>query len=88
MADLPICRMTSGNPRFHFTGIDFFGLIFVKQGRSQVKCYGCVFTCLTIRAVHLELSYSLDIDMDAFINALGDLLNAETNLILFTLITV
>ena len=68
MADLPFCRVTSGNPAFHFTGIDFFGPIMVKQGRSLVKHYGCVFTCLTMRAVHLELSYSLD--TDAFINAL------------------
>ena len=68
MADLPFCRVTSGNPAFHFTGIDFFGPIMVKQGRSLVKRYGCVFTCLTMRAVHLELSYSLD--TDTFINAL------------------
>jgi len=68
MADLPLCRVTAGNPLFHFTGIDFFGPILIKQGRSQVKRYGCMFTCLTMRAVHLELSYSLD--TDAFINAL------------------
>ena len=68
MADLPLCRVTSGNAPFYFTGIDFFGPIMVKQNRSQVKRYGCVFTCLTMRAVHLEVGFSLE--TDAFINVL------------------
>ena len=68
MADLPECRITAGKPAFYFTGIDYFGPVMVKQGRSCVKRYGCIFTCLTMRAVHLELGFSLD--TDSFINAL------------------
>ena len=73
MADLPLCRVTSGNVPFYFTGIDFFGPIMVKQNRSQVKRYGCVFTCLTMRAVHLEVGFSLE--TDAFINVLRRFIN-------------
>ena len=73
IADLPLCRVTSGNPPFYFTGVDYFGSILVKQGRSMVKRYECVFTCLTMRAVHLEMAYSLD--TNAFINALRRFVN-------------
>ena len=66
MADLPSGRVTSDNPPFHHTGVDYFGPFLVKQGRSTVKRYGCIFTCLAVRAVHFEMSYF--ISTDAFIN--------------------
>ena len=59
MADLPSCRVTPGNPPVFFIGIEYFGPIMVKQGRNRLKRYGCVFTCLTMRAVHLKMSYFL-----------------------------
>ena len=68
MADLPKGRVTSSHPPFYFAGIDYFGPFYVRQGRSSVKRYGCVFTCLSMRAVHIEMSYSLT--TDACINAL------------------
>ncbi|XP_033096691.1 uncharacterized protein LOC117100962 [Anneissia japonica] len=66
MASLPEERVTADKPPFTFTGLDF-GPIEVKQGRSKVKRYGCIFTCLVTRAVHLEVADSAD--TDSFINA-------------------
>ncbi|XP_042243375.1 uncharacterized protein LOC121880285 [Homarus americanus] len=67
-ADLPIDRVTPGNSPFAYTGTDCFGPFIIKVGRKQVKRWGCLFTCLTIRAVHLEVLASLD--ADAFLNAI------------------
>ena len=68
MADLPKECVTPGQPPFSHVGIDCFGSFMVKQGRSQVKRYTCIFMCLTIRAVQIEIAHSLDTDY--FINAL------------------
>ena len=46
MADLPLERLEANKPPFTNTGIDYFGPIEVKQGRSMVKRYGVIFTCL------------------------------------------
>ena len=46
--------------------MDYFRPFLVKQGGSTVKRYGSIFTCLAVRAVHIEMSYSLS--TDSFIN--------------------
>lgn len=68
MSDLPEARLTGHVAPFTYTGVDYFGPLFVKRGRNTVKRYGCLFTCLQTRAVHLEKSNSLE--TTSFINAL------------------
>jgi hypothetical protein len=68
MAELPTDRVIPDEPPFSSVGIDYFGPFMVKRGRSEIKKYGCIFTCLTIRAVHIEVADTLD--TDSFINAL------------------
>ena len=67
MADLPKDRITPCVPCFTFTGLDAFGPYLIKNDRATRKRYGCLFTCMTTRAVHLEVLYSLD--SESFINA-------------------
>ena len=45
---------------FKYTGIDTTGHLFVKLNDKVTKMYILVFTCLNIRAVHLELLPSLN----------------------------
>jgi len=62
MAELPSARLQVDKPPFTSVGIDYFGPYFVKQGRSMVKRFGCIFTCMTTRAVHIEIAHSLSSD--------------------------
>ena len=74
MADLPADRVEPAPP-FTYCGVDFFGPFVVKEGRKELKRYGCLFTCLTCRAIHIEVATSLD--TDAFINALRRFLSVR-----------
>ena len=62
MADLPEDRIRPGGPAFTKVGVDFFGPCLVKRGRGTEKRYGCLFTCLVTRAVHMEVAHSLTTD--------------------------
>ncbi|XP_044167413.1 uncharacterized protein LOC122951466 [Acropora millepora] len=66
MADLPEDRLEPAPP-FTFSAVDYFGPWYVKEGRRELKRYGVLFTCLSSRAIHLEVSNSLD--TDSFLNA-------------------
>lgn len=59
MAPLLIEQTTPEKPPFTFVGVDFFGPLLVKTSQEPAKRYGCLFTCLTTRAVHIEVTHSL-----------------------------
>ncbi|XP_055605645.1 uncharacterized protein LOC129753820 [Uranotaenia lowii] len=62
MGPLPRVRITPYVRAFTYTGIDYFGPYLVKVKRSAEKRWVVLFTCLTIRAVHLEVASSLTSD--------------------------
>ncbi|XP_055585093.1 uncharacterized protein LOC129737947 [Uranotaenia lowii] len=62
MAPLPHPRIKPYVRPFTFTGVDYFGPLLVKRGRCSVKRWICLFTCLSIRAIHLEVVHSLSAD--------------------------
>ena len=68
MASLPCDRITPNKPPFTNMSVDYFAPFEVKQNRSRVKRYGCLFTCLAVRDIHVEIAHSLD--TDSMINAL------------------
>ncbi|XP_055622985.1 uncharacterized protein LOC129766477 [Toxorhynchites rutilus septentrionalis] len=59
MAPLPVARSTPYVRPFSYVGIDYCGPFLIRSGRSNVKRWVALFTCLTIRAVHLEVVHSL-----------------------------
>ena len=49
---------------FAHRGVDFSGPFVIKLTRKMTaKIYLCLFTCVSTRAVHLEVAYSLDTDI-------------------------
>lgn len=55
MGNLPDFRVDFSSISWTHTGVDAFGPIYVKQQRSTVKRWVLLFTCLTYRAVHMEV---------------------------------
>ena len=67
MADLPPERVEP-SPPFTHCGADMFGPFYIKEGRKELKRYGCLFTCMSSRAVHIEVTSQMC--ADTFIQAL------------------
>ena len=60
MSDLPSYRFSVKPVAFKETGVEFFGPFEIySQINTAMKVYCCLFTCLTIRAVHIEVTRNL-----------------------------
>ncbi|XP_073964433.1 uncharacterized protein [Choristoneura fumiferana] len=62
MGDLPRARIDPYSRPFTNCGVDYFGPLTVTIGRRHEKRWVALFTCLTTRAVHLEIVASLSTD--------------------------
>ncbi|XP_062703000.1 uncharacterized protein LOC134285705 [Aedes albopictus] len=62
MADLPAARLDAFTRPFTHVGVDMFGPYEVIVGRRVEKRWGMLATCLTIRAIHIEVVHSLSTD--------------------------
>ena len=68
MADLPDVRLKAHLPPFSHVGVDYFGPLTVRRFRKTENRYGCLFTCLVTRAVHIEVAH--DLGTDSYLMAL------------------
>ncbi|XP_044573279.1 uncharacterized protein LOC123257599 [Drosophila ananassae] len=62
MGPLPHDRLDAYGWPFKSTGLDYFGPLLVTVARHQEKRWVALFTCLTTRAIHLELAHDLSTD--------------------------
>ena len=68
MGQIPNLRVAAGFPAFSNTAMDMFGPVQIKLGRKTLKeAQVIIFTCMTSRAIHLELV--TDKTSDAFLMA-------------------
>ena len=60
MPPLPPQRILQSDP-FRFVGIDYLGPLLIREDRTSppVKMWVALFTCLVVRAIHLECVYDL-----------------------------
>ena len=61
MPPLPSCRISQSQP-FTYTGLDYFGPLFIARNGESQKVWVCLYTCMAVRAIHLELV----LDMSAY----------------------
>lgn len=71
MGNLPSARVCEAIP-FVNTGVDFCGPFHIKEkkyrNRNRIKVYVCVFVCMAVKAVHLEVVS--DLTSEGFLAAL------------------
>ena len=65
VGDLPEFRFQHANKQYHFvnTGMDMFGSFYIEGKKEGTQLhYVCLFICLVIRAVQLEVCHDLSTD--------------------------
>ena len=67
MSDLPKERCCDAVPFTH-CDVDMFGPFIIRERRSNLKQYFALFTCSASRAVHIEVTSTME--TDSFIQAL------------------
>ena len=67
MPPWPRERVSLSHP-FQFVGLDYLGPVYVKVHSDLHKIWICLFTCLSVRAVHLE--WVMDLTATQFLNCL------------------
>ncbi|MEM7375552.1 MAG: DUF1759 domain-containing protein [Bacteroidota bacterium] len=67
MPPLPHERTSQAIP-FQYSGLDYFGPITIRVNQEKVKMWVCLFTCMVVRAVHLE--FVTDCSSGEFLHAL------------------
>ena len=77
-APLPKSRVSEGPPFSHI-GIDYMGPMYIKEDNQQKKVWICLFTCMIIRGVHLELVS--DMATEAFLNCFRRFIACRGNLL-------
>ena len=77
MSDIPKERTSNDLPLTH-CGVDMCGTFAIKQRRSELKRYRLLFTCMTSRAVHIEVTHLLE--ADSFMQALRPFIARHGNI--------
>ena len=67
----------SEEPPLTYCVVDLFGSFLVKDGQKEVKKFGALYTCLSSRAIHIEVVYSLS--TDSFIMSLRRFVGCRGN---------
>ncbi|XP_065075863.1 uncharacterized protein LOC135699513 [Ochlerotatus camptorhynchus] len=62
MSDLPLPRLAAYARPFTYMGVDYFGPIVIILGRRLEKRWVLLATCLTTRAIHLQIVQSMTTD--------------------------
>lgn len=58
MPPIPTERVSVSSP-FTYTGVDYFGPLYMKTTREAQKVWVCLYTCMVTRAIHLEMMYDM-----------------------------
>ena len=74
MPPWPRERVSRYSP-FQFAGLDYMGPMYMKYESELRKTWVCLFTCFSVRAIHLE--WVLDLTAIQFLDFLGDLWHEE-----------